>query len=958
MIKQFYEKALPTQGVYCVAGIDRNKVIIQRFAETLDQLVKQVEVFKKKNLNVYVALATFDGYSRKAEDAVALKSFFIDLDVGKAKNSYSSKAEALTALHVFIAEEELPPPVLLDSGNGVHVYWVFDEAVPVAEWVPYAKKFKGRCVDRGLIIDPTVTADAARILRCPDTFNQSAEPPIPTFVMDTELIEYSFDSFKEYLDKAYPDNNSEESSEVSFKDILAQAPKGLDEDTLALLKRDNFENSFSDLAVKSLNGEGCAQIKYILENAENLEEPIWYAGLSIARRCEDWEEAIHVMSEDYKGYSRSETIKKAEQSITEATGPHRCEKFDDLNSNVCNGCPYKGRISTPLQLAERLRTAKPAAAKPEEEKTTEDAIGSKPYSEKVPVIPDFPDFLHPFVRGVNGGIYYQPAPKVDKKGKKTQDDPVLLTYTDLFPVKRLYSKNDGECLLMANITPKDPYMEFLLPMKDTYSMESFKKIMASNRVFAPAFALQHLMNYIIKWGQYLLNTIPAEQMRMQMGWTEEKDCFVIGNKEITQSGVERHSPSSPFVRGISKLLKPTGTYEAWRKAANLMDRPEFNMHSFGMLCGFGSPLMNYTSTSGVSVSYTGESGGAKTGALYAALSIFGDPKELSVFDATDNGMIGRYLGMHNLMLGCDEVTNKDSKALSQLIHRISHGKAKIRMQASVNAEREYEMFASMIGFFTCNEPIYDKLKEDKANPGGEMARLIEFMIPKSPLFSNNSNVGVEVFDTFRKNYGHAGPLFIKELFKVGDAKREDVMGAWKTRFMAKFGQDSTYRFYENLISSAFGGGQIAKEGGIITLDLDRVFHHVVGEMIKIRDKTVKFSVTDYKALIGEFINQYHSGLLVLNDGKVVVEPRNALVGRVEVHNQISYVSKTAFKAFLAEKHISSNEFEHALTGLNILVECNKQRLSTGWRAGMSTPPIAVYGFKSEIPQELLNNASE
>jgi hypothetical protein len=83
-----------------------------------------------------------------------------------------------------------------------------------------------------------------------------------------------------------------------------------------------------------------------------------------------------------------------------------------------------------------------------------------------------------------------------------------------------------------------------------------------------------------------------------------------------------------------------------------------------------------------------------------------------------------------------------------------------------------------------------------------------------------------------------------------------------------------------------------------------------------------------------------------------------LVGRVEVHNQISYISKTSFKAFLAEKHVSSSEFEHALAGLNVLVECNKQRLSTGWRAGMSTPPIAVYGFKSEIPQELLDNASE
>ena len=959
MIKQFYEKALPTQGVYCIASIDKSGKILQRFTETLDNLINQIERFKKQDLNVYVALASFEGYSRKAVDAIALRSFFVDLDVGEGKG-YPSKEGALIALNGFLHIEQLPPPVVVDSGTGIHAYWLFSEEVPVAEWKVYAEKFKERCINGGLEIDPVVTADAARILRCPDTFNYKTTPPSPSKFLSTDFNQYSFDIFKDYLDggmevgQGLPGIKSE--SKQDIKDILNLAPKGLDEDTLALLKRDNFEKSFADLAIKSLNNEGCGQIKHILENANSLPEPLWYAGLSIARRCEDWEEAIHAMSEDYTDYSRESTIKKAEQSIKEATGPHRCEKFNSLNPDVCNKCPYRGKISTPLQLAEKLRITKPVETT--EEKDEEDAVGGESDTKTVPLIPDFPEFLYPFIRGVNGGVYYMPPPKVDKKGNKTQDDPILLTSTDLFPVKRMRSKADGECLLMANIAPKDPYLEFLLPMKEVYSAESFKKIMAANGVFAPVSVIPHLTSYIIKWGQYLLNTLPAENMRMQMGWTEESDCFVIGNTEITKSGEERHSPSSPFVRGIAKLLKPVGTYAAWRDAANIMDRPEFDMHVFGMLCGFGSPLMRYTSTSGVSVSYTGESGGAKTGALYAGLSLFGNPKELSVFDATDNGMIGRYLGMHNLMLGCDEVTNKDSKALSQLIHRISHGKAKIRMQASINAEREYEMFASMIGFFTCNDPIYDKLTEDKANPGGEMARCIEFLIPKSSLFTGNSRVGKAVFDTFRTNYGFAGPMFIKELFKAGDSKREDVMGKWTEKFMSDFGQDSSHRFYENLISSTFGGGQIAVDADIVKYNLDRVYNTVVSEMIKIRDKTVKFTPTDYKALIGEFINQYHSGLLVLNDGKVLTEPRNALVGRVEVHNQISYVSKTAFKTFLAEKHVSSREFEHALTGLNTLVECNKQRLSTGWRAGMSTPPVAVYGFKYDIPPELLENASE
>ena len=958
MIKQFYEKALPTQGVFCIASIDKDGQVRQRFAETLDDLASQIERYKTKGVNVYVAPASFEGYSRKAVDAVALRSFFVDLDVGDGKG-YTDKALARVGLEDFISQQELPPPVVLDSGTGIHAYWLFEDNVPVGEWKPYAEKFKAKCIASGLRIDPVVTADTARIMRCPDTLNYKTDPPSPSKILTDEIYQYSFEEFKTYLDggvvgQGLPKLNSPIEVLQDTKDILMAAAGGLDEDTLAILKRDNFERVFSVLATRSLEGEGCGQVKYILENAETLPEPLWYAGLGLARRCEDWEEAIHLMSEDYKGYNRDYTIKKAEQAIKGATGPHRCEKFNDLNPDICGNCPYNGKISTPLQLAEQLR---PVASVEETEDTT-NSVGSQPNTKKVPVAPVFPKSLFPFMQGAHGGVYYQPPPKKGKGGGATQADPILLIATDLFPVKRLYSKQDGECLLMAHITPRDPYMEFLLPMKDTYSMESFKKIMAAHRVLAPASAVQHLMDYVIKWGQYLLTTTPAEQMRMQMGWSEDKDCFVIGNSEILPDGTERKAPASPFVRGLAKLLVPTGTAAAWREAADKLDRPEFNMHSFAMLCGLGSPLMCYTSTSGVSVSYTGTSGGAKTGALYAALSLFGNPKELSVFDATENGMIGRYLGLHNLMLGCDEVTNKDSKILSQLIHRVSHGKAKIRMQASVNAEREYEMFASLIGFFTGNEPIYDKLQAEKANPGGEIARLVEFMIPKSPLLEQDSKIGRDIFDTFRTNYGFAGPAFIRALFKVSNGELEDMIAKWTAKFMEAFGQDSAYRFYENLIAATFTAGEIAVKANIITLDLERVFKHVVGEMIKIRDKTVKFTVTDYEALIGEFLGEYHSGLLVMDDGKVLVEPRNALVGRVEVHNQVSYISKTSFRVFLAERHVSTREFEHALTGSKLLVECNKQRLSTGWRAGMSTPPIAVYGFKSQIPPEILISATE
>ena len=145
MIKQFYEKALPSQGVYCVAKID-GKRTTQRFAESIDEVENLARQFALEKANVYVALAAFDGYSRKAEDAQFLRSFFIDLDVGvskaQVKRGYVSQSEAHIALQAFLARTELPPPVIVDSGTGVHAYWLFDRDVPVAEWKPYAEKFK------------------------------------------------------------------------------------------------------------------------------------------------------------------------------------------------------------------------------------------------------------------------------------------------------------------------------------------------------------------------------------------------------------------------------------------------------------------------------------------------------------------------------------------------------------------------------------------------------------------------------------------------------------------------------------------------------------------------------------------------------------------------------------------------------------------------------------------------
>ena len=198
MINEFYKKALPSSGVYCIAAIDPiRKIPSHKFVESIDQIEAAVNEFNREKQNIFVALSSFSGYSRKADDAVYVRSFFVDLDVGEGKG-YSTKEEASEAVDVFVGAVDLPPPIKIDSGGGIHAYWLFDKDIPADEWKPYAEKFKELCITRGLKIDPVVTADLARILRCPETFNLKTDPPSPTKLIDDAMPVYNFEEFKEY----------------------------------------------------------------------------------------------------------------------------------------------------------------------------------------------------------------------------------------------------------------------------------------------------------------------------------------------------------------------------------------------------------------------------------------------------------------------------------------------------------------------------------------------------------------------------------------------------------------------------------------------------------------------------------------------------------------------------------------------------------------------------------------
>jgi hypothetical protein len=175
-IQEFLEGVLPSTGMICIVGI-KGKVVRQEFYATIPEAVKAAVLLDSIEHNAYFACATFkDNTSRKQENVAMIKSFFVDIDCG-ADKPYKIKEDGLIALQRWCKELKLPRPTLVDSGRGLHAYWVLEEAITREEWQPVADVFKASQAAYKFYVDPAVSADSARILRVPGTHNYKDDIP-------------------------------------------------------------------------------------------------------------------------------------------------------------------------------------------------------------------------------------------------------------------------------------------------------------------------------------------------------------------------------------------------------------------------------------------------------------------------------------------------------------------------------------------------------------------------------------------------------------------------------------------------------------------------------------------------------------------------------------------------------------------------------------------------------------
>ena len=904
---------------YCSWGnkkVNEEDKVRQRFATSIDELSQQADALQADGFNAFYAMAKFGPKEsgRYAVNAIALKSFFIDLDCGEGK-PYATLEDGLYALKMFCKATGLPRPTILRSGRGAHVYWVLENPMPRDEWKPHAERLKELCTQHKFDIDYAVPADAARVLRVPET-NHLKDPknPIPVEVL--------------HLASVVPNATLKQLLEPT-QDILSMLDKSdfkrpLDPVTLALMGAS--ESKFKTIMLKSVQGEGCAQIAYIYDNQDKLEEPLWRAGLSIAQHCSDREKGIHVISQKHPEYNAQTTERKA----AETKGPYTCETFKKLNPTVCEGCPHK--ITSPIQLGREIIEAT------EEDNVVTD-FEPETKESKTYVIPKFP---FPFFRGKSGGIF------VHTKNKDGEDiDEVVYPY-DFYVVKRMQDPDLGETLLLRLHLPKDGVRDFIMPLTAALAKERFVGLVAQHGVTVLGKKQDVLMQYVAKWVEELQLKDKAEKSHKQFGWLEDDSAIIVGDREIRATEVTYSPPNSTTLPNVP-FFQCKGDFHVWKDTINTYGREGMEYRAFAFFMGFGTMLMKFTALDGFLLNLVSrESGSGKTTILQAINSIYGRPKELMLSPKDTYNVRMQRLGiMQNFAVTMDEITNMPPDQMSQQVYDVTSGRGKNRLKQHDNAERlNHTKFQT--GLVTSsNRYVTDALLSIKGFPDGELKRVLEINV--KPDSRDDATWARQHFGRLMNNYGHAIEPFAQAL--AGQLPMvQKVFADAQLRVEQAADIRNAERYWALMASMALAGGTIAKGLGLHDIPIRPVFDYSIELIKETRGRTREY-MFDNDEFLGGFLQRHFHEILVINGNKdnrtgldhaPIREPRGALTARYEPDTKMLYVVARTFREDCAKVMANFEETIAPLRKCKALVDIKKKRMTAGTVANTQAPVNALW----------------
>lgn len=255
-------------------GPKKRFISVERFIET-----KPWKDYNNKNNFFGVATRKSEENSKKA-NLLEASCFFVDLDCGteghKNKSLHLTKETGLE----YIKKFPISPTVIIDSGNGYHLYWFLTQPYDLSTTDGiYEFESVNKCLSYFLMGD--TTHDAGRILRIPGTLNHKTVPPKECQIIEANYdTKYDFDVLKNHqiikigkkiikdkkiqqLLSRFDDEKYPTRSEQDWALVNALIKNGLDDDEIYTLF-DSFPQSG-----KNLDKGGRAYLMKTIEKARS-----------------------------------------------------------------------------------------------------------------------------------------------------------------------------------------------------------------------------------------------------------------------------------------------------------------------------------------------------------------------------------------------------------------------------------------------------------------------------------------------------------------------------------------------------------------------------------------------------------------------------------------------------------------------------------------------------------------
>jgi hypothetical protein len=157
--------------------------------DDLDRLADEINHWRGHE-DVYVSVNNFFGW-RRISLGTNLNAFFVDIDYHDASQpAFDSAFMRARALYMIEDELKWPTPnLVIESGRGIHIYWLFDKPVPFKALPRWQHAQRNIVAALG---GDRMAADATRVLRLAGTINSKSGTLVKAKVWERSRYDFEF----------------------------------------------------------------------------------------------------------------------------------------------------------------------------------------------------------------------------------------------------------------------------------------------------------------------------------------------------------------------------------------------------------------------------------------------------------------------------------------------------------------------------------------------------------------------------------------------------------------------------------------------------------------------------------------------------------------------------------------------------------------------------------------------